>query len=142
MQSERSLEYLGDEHAAILAAAALSGVDIEPVIQGATRLVGFGDTKHGYGPACILDIVQTPYVMEPHIIWLPWTTARQRIEHFKWAMDLMAQTHRVLMNVQKSQTGFFEHFAKRGLLRKIGYIDRLPVVDEIHMYQYVGEANE
>lgn len=135
MMSERSLEYYAAHHAPILAAAALEGVDTSAVIQGATRLIGYGDTKYGYGAACILDIVQTPYVMEPHVIWFPWLRPSQRIAHFKWAMELMAETHQVLLNIEKKHIPFFEHFVKKGFLRKIGFIDNLPIVEEIHMYQ-------
>ena len=135
MTSERSLEYFADHHMPILAAAAMEGVDTTPVVGGATRLIGYGDTKHGYGAACILDIVQSPYVMEPHVTWFPWTRPSQRIAHFKWVMDLMTQTHEVLLNVEKKHISFFEHFVKKGLLRKIGFINNLPIVEEIHMYQ-------
>lgn len=135
MKLARNLEYVEPRHIPILAAAALDGVDTTPVIQGATRLMGYGATKYGYGPACVLDIIQTDYVMEPHIIWLPWTSPQQRIAHFKWAMELMTQTHQVLLNVEKKHINFFEHFVKKGILRKIGFIENLHIVDEIHMYQ-------
>lgn len=136
---ERNLEYLGEHHAALLAALSLCGIDVSPVVGGATRLVGYGETRHGYGPACLVDLIHTQYVMEPHIIWFPWTTPSQRMKHFKWAMGLMVQTHQVLFNVEKAQIGFFEHFVKRGLLRKIGFISDLPIVEEIHMYQVKKE---
>lgn len=135
MKSEPNLEYLAPHHQGILAAAALSGTDIESVVPGATRLIGYGDTKHGYGACCILDLVQTEHVMEPHIIWFPWTRPQDRIAQFKWAMELMRQTHHVLLNVEKRQIAFFEHFVKKGYLRKIGFIEDLPIVEEIHMYQ-------
>lgn len=135
MKLERSLEYLAPHHAGILAAAAMGGVDIEPVVGGATRLVGYGATKYGYGACCVLDIISTPYVMEPHIIWLPWITSAHKIVHFKWAVELMSRTHQVLLNVEKKHRAFFDHFAKKGTLRKIGYIENLPEVGEIHMYQ-------
>ncbi len=135
MKSEHSLEYVAEHHVPILTAAALEGVDTDAVVQGATRLIGYGDTRYGYGAACILDIVQTPYVMEPHVIWFPWTTPRNRMVHFKWAMEKMAETHQVLLNIEKKHTPFFEHFVKNGFLRKIGFINNLPIVEEIHMYQ-------
>lgn len=139
---ERMLEPVNETHEGILAAAALEGVDVEPAVQG-ERYICYGETTQGYGPGAILDLVSTPYVIEPHIIWFPWTSPKHRIAHFKWAMQLMAQTHEVLLNVQKDQIGFFEHFVKKGLLRKIGYIENLPIVEEIHMYQYRrGESNE
>lgn len=135
MKSEPSLEFLGPQHAGILAAAALDGCNLEAVVPGAHRLVGYGDTKHGYGPACVIDLVSTEYVMEPHVIWFPWTTTANKIVNFKWAMGLMAQTHHVLLNVQKDQAKFFDHFVKRGYMRKVGVIEDLPEVEEIHMYQ-------
>lgn len=135
MKLEHSLEYLAPHHAPILSAAELSGVDTEAVVNGATRLIGYGNTKYGYGPACIIDVIATEYVMEPHVIWFPWVSPADKIVNFKWAMRLMIETHQVLLNVEKKYIPFFEHFVKKGFLRKIGYIENLPIVDEIHMYQ-------
>lgn len=132
---DRNLEYFGPQHQGLLAALALSGIDTDPVVGGATRLIGFGATKHGFGPACMLDIISTDYVMEPHIVWFPWTTAGQRIAHFKWAIELMRKTHHLLFNVEKKHIAFFDHFVKKGFIRKIGVIEDLPIVEEIHMYQ-------
>lgn len=132
---EHSLEFLAPHHAGILSAAALSGCDLEVVLPGSTRLIGYGNTKYGYGPACVIDLVSTDYVMEPHVTWFPWTSTADKIVNFKWAMNLMAETHDVLLNVEKKYASFFDHFARKGFLRKIGYIENLPIVEEIHMYQ-------
>lgn len=132
---KHSLEYLAPHHQPLLAAAALAGVDMEPVIAGATRIVGYGNTKTGYGPACLIDLIQTEYVCEPHVIWFPWVRPQDKIINFKWAMNLMAQTHHVLLNIEKKHIAFFEHFVKKGYMRKIGVIEDLPIVEEIHMYQ-------
>lgn len=115
--------------------AAMQGVDVTPAVQ-AERFIGYGNTKYGYGPCCILDLAGTQYVAEPHVIWFPWTSPSDRIVNFKWAMGHLAETRQVLLTVQKDQISFFEHFTKRGLLRKVGYIEDLPLVDEIHIYQY------
>lgn len=135
MKSEHSLEYLAPHHEGILAAAALAGCDLEPCVQGATRIVGYGNTRHGYGPACLIDLIQTEYVCEPHVTWFPWISVADKIVNFKWAMNLMAETHHVLLNVEKKQASFFDHFVKKGYMRKIGVIEDLPEVEEIHMYQ-------
>jgi len=135
MKSGHSLEYLAPHHEVILAAAALAGCDLSIKVPGATRLIGYGNTKHGYGPACVIDLIHTEYVMEPHVEWMPWTSAADKIVNFKWAMNLMAETHHVLLNVEKKQASFFDHFAKKGYMRKIGVIEDLPIVEEIHMYQ-------
>ena len=142
MSSVHSLEYYAPHHDAILSAAALVGADIEPVIQGAQRLIGYGNTKYGYGAACVIDLISTEYVMEPHVIWFPWTSAADKIVNFKWAMNKMRETHQVLLNVEKKYQSFFDHFAKKGFLRKIGFIDNLPLVEEIHMYQVKGDNYE
>jgi len=135
MKLERNLELYGPQHQGLLAAAALEGVDVEPAV-AAIRYIGFGETKHGYGPACILDMAGTEYVAEPHITWFPWTTPSQRIAHFKWAMDWMSKSQEILFTVQKDQISFFEHFVKKGMLRKVGYLDNMPIVEEVHMYQH------
>lgn len=137
---ERSLEAYGPQHGGLLAVLTFSGIDVSPVVGGARRLIGYGATKHGYGPACILDLIETDYVVEPHIIWMPWTNATQRLAHFRWSMPYLAAGRQVLFNVEKKEISFFEHFVKKGLLRKIGFIDNLPVVEEIHMYQVKKES--
>lgn len=125
---------VNESHNALIYAAALAGIDVS-AIQG-ERFIGYGDTAHGYGPACIVDVAGTDYVAEPHVTWFPWTTPANRIVNFKWAMNYLAQTRQVMLIVEKSEMKFFEHFVKRGLLRKIGYLKDLPIVEEIHMYQY------
>ena len=127
--------YNEHEHAAILYAAALEDTDIAP-LPGGVRYIGYGDTAHGYGPACIVDDTGTNYMAEPHVTWFPWTTKANRIVNFKWAMSHLAETRQVLLTVEKSQIKFFEHFVKRGILRKVGHLEDIPEVDEIHMYQY------
>lgn len=139
---ERNLEAYDPElHDAILFTAQMEGVDVSPMIEG-ERFIGFGATKHGYGPACILDLTGTEYVAEPHVIWFPWTTKANRIVHFKWAMEMLAQNKEVLLAVEKKEKMFFEHFVKRKLLRKVGFLDNLPIVDEIHMYQYIKKEHK
>lgn len=130
-----SLEYLAPHHEAILAAATLEGAELDSVVQGATRIIGYGNTKHGYGPACVIDLIQTEYVAEPHVTWFPWLSAADKIVNFKWAMNLMSEDRHVLLNIEKKHVSFFDHFVKRGFLRKVGVIEDLPIVEEIHIYQ-------
>lgn len=119
----------------LLYAAMLEGCDVSPVVS-AERYIGYGDTKYGYGAACIVDLAGTPYMAEPHVTWFPWTTPANRIVNFKWAMEYLGQDREVMLMAQKDQRTFFDHFAKRGFLRKVGYLDNLPDIEEIHIYQY------
>jgi hypothetical protein len=132
---ERKLVEYSPEHAGLLAAATLEGCDFTELVPNAQRYVGYGNTKYGYGPACVLDLTGTQYVAEPHVVWFPWTSARDRVLNFKWCMNLLAETREVLFNTAKEHAPFFDHFAKNGYIRKIGYIENLPIVEEIHMYQ-------
>lgn len=135
--SDRNLELYNEEaHAPILFAAAMEGVDISPMVGAKARYIGYGETKHGYGPCCILDIAGTDYMSEPHVTWFPWTTPANHIAHFKWAMEELAQDKEVMLIVEKGQKNFFEHFVRRGILRKVGYLKNIPIHEEIHMYQY------
>lgn len=120
----------------VMALVTVAGVDA-PYVEGAVRYIGFGATEYGYNAACIVDLKETPYVAEPHVTWFPWVNARQRISNFKWAMSELSERKEVLLIVAKEQTGFFDHFTKKGLLRKAGDIINLPkeAGEEIHMYQ-------
>lgn len=129
--------YSQEQHGAILYAAALEGVDTTPIVGGADRFIGYGSTKYGPAPACILDVVSTDYVAEPHVTWFPWVRASDKIVNFKWAVEYLSKDKQVFLTVQKDQKEFFEHFVKKGLLRKVGFIKDLPIVEEIHMYQYI-----
>lgn len=135
MLLEHRLEPVGPQHLDVMMAAALAYVDISPC-PGAERMIGYGDTKYGYGPACIVDIVGTAYVAEPHVTWFPWVGPKERIVNFKWAMDYLAKSRQVLLIVEKAEAEFFDHFVKKGLLRKVGHLEDIPEVDEVHMYQY------
>lgn len=142
MTSAHKLEDIGPQHDNIMAIAALE-CDLTPQVPNARRMIGFGNTKYGYGPACVLDITATEYVAEPHVIWFPWTRTQDRIVNFRWAMNMLAETHEVLLNVAKEHAPFFDHFAKKGFLRKAGFLNHMPIVEEIHMYQVIkGNRHE
>lgn len=134
--SEHKIElYDPAKHQDLIVAVGVTGLDISNC-NGGTRFIGYGNTKHGYAPACILDVAGTPYVFEPHVTWFPWVRPKDKIVNFKWAMQELAKSAEVMLTVQKDQTPFFEHFVKLGVLRKIGFINRLPEIGEVHMYQY------
>lgn len=135
MKLEHRFEDAGPQHTGLLAAAALAGCDLEQTIPGSQRMIAYGATKYGYGPICAVDFTNTAFTIEPHVTWFPWTPPKSRLASFEWAMDLFAQTHVVLLNVAKENIAFFEHYVKKNYLRKIGYIEALPEVEEIHMYQ-------
>jgi len=142
MSLEHKLVPISSEHLGLLYAAALDGVDISPCI-GGLRSIYYGDTEHGYGPVAIVDTAGTEYLLEPHVTWFPWVNKRFRIINFKrYLTTVGANGQQIMILVQKEEIAFFEHFVKRGLLRKVGYLNNLPIVDETHIYQYKGETNE
>lgn len=135
MKLEHKLEPIGPHHSGIIMAAALANIDVSPC-PGAQRFIGYGDTSHGYGPACIVDLAGTEYVAEPHVTWFPWVGTKDKIVNFKWAMDYLAESRQVLIITEKAEAEFFDHFVKKGLLRKVGHLEDIPKVEEVHMYQY------
>jgi len=136
MTSAHSFVDLGPEHEQLLAEVHAAGCDVSPIIPDATRMIGYGETKDGYRPICLLEITGTQYVAEPHVVWFPWTSTRSKISLFKHVVETLAKTHEVMLNVQKEYIQFYDHFAKQNYLRKIGYMTNIPIVEEIHMYQY------
>jgi len=128
------------EFDSVLATATLAGCDISPVIE-CNRFIGIGSLGGKRIIFCILDVKETPYVAEPHVIWLPWIPPKERMKAFKWAMQYYGSTKQVLLIVLKANNSLFEHFTKKRFLRKIGIIDHLPeeAGGEIHMYQYTRE---
>lgn len=132
---ERSFEVYEEHHIPLLAHAAMMGTNITQA-PWSERFIGYGDTENGFGAACILDIIETPQLLEPHIIWFPWTTARNRIENFMWGLEHLSKINELFFSVQKDQISLFEHFTKKGLFRKVGYLTNMKDIEEIHMYQY------
>lgn len=134
-QLERSLEPFAEYHIPLLAHAVMMGTNITQA-EWSERFIGYGDTVNGFGAACIIDIIETPYLLEPHIIWFPWTSPRNRVENFKWGCDHLSKLNPLFFTVQKDQMSFFEHFTKNKMLRKVGYLKDIKEIEEIHMYQY------
>lgn len=136
-QSGRRVEPIEEFHVPLIVSAAQSGCDVT-VTPESERYIVYGKTRYGDGPVAIVDVKETPYEVEPHIIWLPWTTTREKIECINDLGDLWVGKVILLMTLKKF-SGFFDHFIKKGKLRKIGFIDGLPkeVGEEIHLYQYV-----
>lgn len=138
MSSEPSLIPISLRDAPLLYGIMVLGVDISICSPTAVRYIGYGDTPYGYGPICLFDVDGTEFVAEPHVTWLPWVTPRIKIESFKWAIKQLYKTHQVFLTVEKKETPFFEHFARKGFLRRVGHLEDLPTIGELHMYQYKG----
>ena len=134
---ELSLEPLDEHHFPLLAHAAMLGTNITAP-EGTTRYIGYGYTKQGYGAACIADVIETEYIVEPHVIWFPWTSPRDRMKNFEWAVEFFAKEKPVFLIAQKDQMNMFEWYTKKGFLRKVGHLNNVTRIEEIHMYQYVG----
>lgn len=117
----------------VLVMAESMGTDLTP-LAGGQRYMGWGHTeKYGFAPMAVLDVNETEYVIEPHITWLPWVSAREICAAFKWFIETRRKV--VFLIILKQHHKFYEHWVKRGLLKKVGV---LPVPaeagEEIHMY--------
>jgi hypothetical protein len=118
----------------LLQLAAMKGVDINP-LDGYERILGWAETKKGFLPIAIIDLKQTPYVVEPHVSWMPWATPRDISEGFKWFIKQFNKT--VFITSVKQSSGFYELMVKRKILRKIGVLEVKEASEEIHFYQRI-----
>jgi hypothetical protein len=124
----------------VLSMAAMQGVDLSPMV-GGNRFLGWGETKHGFAPIALMDVKETDFVIEPHVTWFPWVSARQRVEAFTWALSVWKKV--VFLIIAKEHSAFYEHFLHKGLLRKVGVLHvQKEAGEEIHMYQKIGGINE
>lgn len=133
MMWEPRVEPLADYHWPILNVAHIAGCDTTQTIVGATRYMGYNGKK----AMCVIDLKETPYVAEPHVIWFPWCPPRLRMKGFKWLVAGLAKKKVVFLAVLKADNSLHEHYVKNGFIRKIGVLDKLPedAGQEIHFYQ-------
>ena len=134
MMWEPRVEVMQEYHAPILAVAQLAGCDTTQSIVGAFRYMGYNGTK----AMCVVDMKETLYVAEPHVIWFPWCPPRLRMKGFKWLVTELAKHKEVFLAVLKADNNLHEHYVKNEFIRKIGVLDNLPeeAGQEIHFYQY------
>lgn len=131
----RELRAPSMEDLPLLQLAAMKGVDINP-LEGYERVLGWAETKKGFLPIAIIDLKQTPYVVEPHVSWMPWASSRDIYEGFKWFVGQFNKT--VFITAVKQNCSFYEMMVKRGILRKIGFLEVKEASDEIHFYQRIS----
>ncbi|TVM02754.1 MAG: hypothetical protein CV087_08805 [Candidatus Brocadia sp. WS118] len=130
----RALKPITEADKPLLMLAELQGVDITP-LAGADRVLGWAETKNGYMPIAVIDLVQTPYVVEPHVSWLPWASPRDKYEGFIWFIRQFDKT--VFITVLKKYNDFHEMLVKRKILRKIGVLEVKQASEQIHFYQRI-----
>jgi hypothetical protein len=118
----------------LLQLAALKGVDINP-LEGDERILGWAETAKGYLPIAIIDIKRTPYVVEPHVSWMPWASARDISEGFKWFIRQFKEA--IFITAVKKNCGFYELMVTRAILRKVGVLEVKQSSEEIHFYQRI-----
>jgi len=104
---------------------------IEPM-PGASRFIAYLKRI----PVAVSDLRESMAVNEPHITWLPGVTIRQKREMFLEGMRFLSGKP-IILAVPKSNNGFYEQWVRRGLLRKVGFFDEIPEIEEIHYYQVI-----
>lgn len=106
--------------------------NVEPM-EGATRYIVYvGDKAVGVG-----DVRENQVVIEPHITWLSGVTKRQMSEAFLEGLRHFGRIKNVVLSVTLSNCSFYDQWVKRGLLRKVGFIEGIDFenIGEIHIYQ-------
>ena len=88
--------------------------------------------------ARITEEIGMPARMEPHLMWFPWATPRNKLETtVKWLAEMRLK-HLVLIMAPLKEKVFFTHLCRHGVLRVIGKIHRLFGEDDDGMaYQTV-----
>lgn len=112
--------------------AADKGMDIRSLI-GAEPLIV---TVEGL-PIGICNLIEAEGMLEPHVVWHPEATMRQKYVGFLNGMKELGARKNVLLMAIEDQKDFYEMWVERGVLRKVGVIEDIPEknVINIHMYQ-------
>ena len=69
------------------------------------------------------------------IIWFPWATKRQILEHSVNFFNKMRKNRLLLWYVVMKEKKFYEHIQKYGIIRKIGHFEGLIENEPVVMFQ-------
>jgi hypothetical protein len=85
-------------------------------------------------PAALLNLIETPLAFEPHLQWFPWATKREIYKGCLKVRDYITKIKNMIV-MTACAVDFYDAWAKRGLIRKVGYLQS----GGIHIYEAVKQ---
>lgn len=95
-----------------------------PIDHGLTEPVGY------------LRFRENEEIIEPHVDWFPWATKRKKYDGFLATMKILTRIKNVLITCKDEDREFYDLFAEREVIRKVGKIINLSF-GSTHIYQAV-----
>ena len=76
--------------------------------------------RDGLTPVGIFLVSLVGAHAEPHVIWFPWATPRNKLELVIKFLIALNKDYTTIVNSKEENKRFFEHLCKYGILRRIG----------------------
>lgn len=95
-------------------------------------------TVHGEIPVGIVFAQIADIRMEPHVVWFPLASARNRLEcALKWLVD-MKEKYALFLWCREADWKFYDHLSKYGAVRCVGKYRKFPHLDaDAYLFQGV-----
>ena len=62
--------------------------------------------------------------MEPHVLWLPWATPRNKLETLLHFLNEVRRTHESIIIADPDDKAFFETLCRYAVIRRVGTLER------------------
>ena len=94
-------------------------------------------------PAGLVVAHEQHHRIEPHVIWFPWATSRNKLECSVKFLCSMRFTNVIVMFTPKEDRKFYDHLLRYGMMSVVGPIkDWYGLGKDARMYQTRGYAVE
>ena len=104
---------------------------------GGEALVFLGKTRRGEIPVgLVLLVLNGPYA-EPHVVWFPEASPRNRLELALAFLVDLKRNYKVLLWVRERDWKFYDHLCKYGAIRTVGKF-RGYFPDGVNAYLFQG----
>lgn len=79
-------------------------------------------TSRGKIPVCVVVAAIKKHIMEPHVIWFPWASPRNKIEADVAFFQKFRDQYMMMIHSPKEAWEFHDHICRYGVIRRIGYV--------------------
>lgn len=99
-------------------------IDMLDFVHDAFILESITKTNQGdkLAPVGVATVSYDNNRMEPHVVWFPWATARNKLESTINFIAKQRKDKLVLIWSEKETTPFFTHVCKYGILKRVGKV--------------------